>query len=246
MAAPRWLAERKIAHRGLHDFSRGPLENSLRAARAAIEQDFSIEADLRLSRDGEIFVFHDDALDRLTFRQGLFADFCAAQLAQICLRDGQTIPTLAEILAAVASATALILELKSDFSGDVALAEKTAALLQNYAGPVALKSFDAAPIAFLRERGAPWPLGMVAQSDYDDFENLSSQQREALRAFSHAEKTRPDFLSWRATDLPCAIPKLFREGGRPILAWTIRDAAAARRVAPHADQIIFEGFDPGA
>jgi glycerophosphoryl diester phosphodiesterase len=61
-----WLVARPIAHRGLHDLSRGLVENSIGAARAAVAHGYGIECDLRLSRDGKVFVFHDDSLERLT------------------------------------------------------------------------------------------------------------------------------------------------------------------------------------
>ena len=55
------------------------------------------------------------------------------------------------------------LELKSDFSGNIALAAAVAAALGAYKGPVALKSFDPALIAVLRTTDAHWPLEIVAQ-----------------------------------------------------------------------------------
>ncbi len=60
--APDWLTARPIAHRGLHDVSKGVIENSLGALRAALAKGYAVECDLRLSRDGKVFVFHDDDL----------------------------------------------------------------------------------------------------------------------------------------------------------------------------------------
>ena len=70
MSAPGWLTERPIAHRGLHDQAAGIVENSLSAARAAIEAGFAIECDVQLSADGEAMVFHDFTLERLTGATG--------------------------------------------------------------------------------------------------------------------------------------------------------------------------------
>ena len=52
------------AHRGLHGM--GVPENSLLAFRGAVEAGYGIELDLQLSRDGEVMVFHDYNLDRMT------------------------------------------------------------------------------------------------------------------------------------------------------------------------------------
>lgn len=215
-------------------------------------RNFAIEADLRLSRDGEIFVFHDDELDRLTWDSGPFATRTAAELQKVRLKGDQTegadrgIPTLADLLATTHGASPLILELKSDFSGNLALAEALPAALGDYAGPVAVKSFDPALIASLRTQGACWPLGIVAQADYDDaeFASLSAARKFALTRFTHASETRPEFLSWRRGDLPNPVCELARVLGAPVMSWTIRTAEQAVEVLRHANQIVFEGFTP--
>jgi glycerophosphoryl diester phosphodiesterase len=79
---PDWLIARPIAHRGLHDPSRGVIENTLAAAEAAVAQNFAIECDVQLSRDEEVFVFHDDTLDRLTDASGALIDKSAAEVGQ--------------------------------------------------------------------------------------------------------------------------------------------------------------------
>ncbi len=240
-----WLIARPIAHRGLHDPERGIVENSLGAARAAVEGGYGIECDVRLSRDGKVFVFHDDRLDRLTGVVGAFRDRDAHALARIALGEGETIPTLAAVLAAVGGAVPLILELKGDSFGDVGLASAVAAELADYRGPVALKSFDPAPIASLRAGAARWPLGIVAQSDYEDeeFDRLTTAQWEQVTRFTHAAATRPDFLSWRATDLPAPVVEVFRAcASLPVMTWTIRSPQQAETARKHADQIVFEGF----
>nr|WP_210302268.1 glycerophosphodiester phosphodiesterase family protein [Rhodoblastus sphagnicola] len=238
------MTARPIAHRGLHDG--GKTENSLAALCAAVKHGYAVEADVRLSRDGEIFVFHDDDLARLTGAEGLFGQRDSAEVKTLRLRSGEPIPPLAYFLREGAT-TPLILELKSDFSGDLALARKIPAALAGHAGPVALKSFDPALIAALRAAGAPWPLGMVAQADYDgdeDFANLSAAEKDRLARFVHAGETRPDFLSWRCGDLPNAACELARAcAGMKVMSWTVRNAAQAAQVLRHADQIVFEGFE---
>ncbi|WP_294541776.1 glycerophosphodiester phosphodiesterase family protein [uncultured Rhodoblastus sp.] len=241
-----WLTARPIAHRGLHDSSRGVVENSLGAARAAFAANYAMECDLRLSRDGKVFVFHDDGLDRLCGETGLFRDLDAAQAQRkVLLGSGETILPFERLLGVAQSAVPLIVELKSDFSGDVALAAAVAATLRDYPGPVAVKSFDPDLIVALRRIDAPWPLGIVAQAEYgqEEWAGLSDAQRFALSRFTHAGETRPDFLSWRAGDLPNPTCEFARAcAGTPVLSWTIRSAQQAERVKAHADQIIFEGF----
>jgi glycerophosphoryl diester phosphodiesterase len=68
MPGLNWLIERPVAHRGLH--GNGVIENTLGAARAAVDANCAIEVDVQLTADNEVVVFHDDTLDRLTQRRG--------------------------------------------------------------------------------------------------------------------------------------------------------------------------------
>jgi len=244
MSAPTWLTARPIAHRGLHDAAAGRVENTIGAAEAAIAAGFAIECDVQLSRDGEAMVFHDDSLRRLTRARGALADRNVAELRRIAFRrSAEAIPTLPQLLACVAGRTPLICELKSRFDGDMRLADRVAALAREYRGPLALKSFDPAVVAYLRARGDGAPLGVVAEARYDGWRwrALDAAQKQSCAAFLHYPETRPDFLSWRVDDLPHPTPFLLREAmGLPVMVWTVRTAAQRRTAARWADQIIFE------
>jgi len=97
--APDWLIARPIAHRGLHNKSNGIIENSISAAQAAVLHGFAIECDVQLSSDGEVFVFHDDKLDRVTAQSGRVDQTTAQDLGAAILRGSKdTIPTLTRFL----------------------------------------------------------------------------------------------------------------------------------------------------
>lgn len=251
--APDWLIARPIAHRGLHNAPEGLVENSIGAARAAIAAGYGVECDLQLTRDGDLVVFHDDTLARLTAQSGPVADHDAAALARLGLRGGgETIPRFSDFLAAVAGRTPLVVELKSRFDGDLTGAKRAAALLAAYAGPVVVESFDPAPIAFLRAHApslgvAHIPLGIVGEAVYTeaDWPALSPAQRAEMTHFLHYPRTRPDFLSWNVADLPHAVPFLARRAlNIPVTTWTVRTPAQAQAAAEWADQIVFEDFRP--
>jgi glycerophosphoryl diester phosphodiesterase len=250
--APPWLTARPIAHRGLHDASRGVLENTLGAAERAAERGFSIECDVQASADGEAIVFHDDALDRLTLASGLLRLKTAVEIKTIRFKAGaEAIPTFPELLERVAGRVPIICEIKSAFDGDMRLAERVAEIAADYRGPLALKSFDPAIIAHFRERGrppgpaiAPCPLGVVAEANYADpyWSALSAEQKRSLANFLHYPETRPDFLSYCVDDLPTAVPFLFRcLAATPVMTWTVRTNAQREVAAQWADQIVFEG-----
>ena len=151
--APSWLIERPIAHRGLHDEAKGVIENTLRAAEAAIAASFAIECDIQLSLDGEAIVFHDETLDRLTDATGLLSALSASEIAKIRIKGSdEPPPTFAALLATVAGRTPIICELKSRFDGDWRIADRAAVLAAAYDGPLAFKSFDHDLAAYLRLR----------------------------------------------------------------------------------------------
>src|SRR5256885_2079496 len=61
------------------------------------------EIDVRLLRDGEMVVFHDDRLDRVTDAQGLVRDATAARATGACCKDGTHPLLFSEAIALLAA-----------------------------------------------------------------------------------------------------------------------------------------------
>lgn len=251
MADISWLTRRPIAHRGFHDIGRGIVENTLAAAEAAVAKSFSIECDVLLSADGEVVVFHDDTLERLTTGSGRVDRKTMAELRALPMRGGgDHIPSLADLLDLVAGRVGLVIELKSDFPrhADDRLVERVAALLAPYDGPVVTKSFDPELVAAAHRIMPGIGHGIVADdaTDLEYYGRFTRIERFVLRHLLHAPRTRPDFVSYCIGDLPAPGPALLRRLGRPVITWTVRTPAERARAALYADQIVFEGFDPDA
>jgi glycerophosphoryl diester phosphodiesterase len=246
MAGLDWLIERPIAHRGLH--GAGIVENTLGAARAAIEANYAIEVDLQLTADGEVVVFHDSTLDRLTQASGPLATRTLAELKAIRLRDGgERIPALQELLDAVAGRTPLVLELKSEWNGDERLVKRTAEVLMSYSGPVAAMSFDPTQVAALLDCAPGLPRGIVAERHYrhPDWQPMSTRQKFALGNLLHIARTNPHFVAYFVRELPAVAPLFARHVlGMKLLTWTVRTEADRRKARFWANQMIFEGFRP--
>jgi glycerophosphoryl diester phosphodiesterase len=148
--------------------------------------------------------------------------------------------TLGDLCTLVEGRVPLVIELKSHFNGDTRLAVRAAEVLQNYAGPVAVMSFDPAMISAIAAAAPGLPRGLVAE-------------RELLRAsgvgtaayLGAVFRARPHFVAWSVRDLPAALPLLARYAfGLPVLTWTVRTQADRARARSWADQMIFEGFRP--
>lgn len=239
----QWLIERPIAHRGLHDMSVGIVENTATAFDAAIAGNYAIETDLQISADGEAMVHHDDALGRLAEGSAKLATLTAAQIKAAPLKvGGDRVMTLGALCELVAGRVPLVIELKSHFDSDTRLAGRAAAVLKSYSGPAALMSFDPRPIEALRHIAPALPRGIVAMRRYDDWDGVTPAQRRSLALFLHAPRSRPQFISYKGSDLPAPVPAIARMFGIPILTWTIRSEAERRRVLRYCDQVTFEGF----
>lgn len=245
-----WLVARPVAHRGLHNARAGILENTLPAAEVALTRGFSIEVDLQLAADGEVVVFHDDTLERLTEATGPVVLHDAAALAALTMRGTEArIPTLGQLLALVGGRVPLVLELKSDWrrDGGRRLVAAVAERLADYAGPAALMSFDPDIVENLRHTIPDRPHGIVADraTDAADYPGQSTMTRFGLRHLMHAPRTCPDFVAYDVHALPMPGPAILRRlFGRPLLTWTVRTPEEREHARIFADQMIFEGFVP--
>ena len=127
-----------IAHRG---FSGQFPENTLLAFQEAIELGVeAIELDVQLSMDGEIMIFHDEDLSRITGQKGLMKELTCSELKELDASGEyrgvfgkQTIPTLSEYLDLTANKDILtFLELKNGMLPYPLLEEKVADCLKKF------------------------------------------------------------------------------------------------------------------
>jgi glycerophosphoryl diester phosphodiesterase len=249
MPAPAWLTARPIAHRGFHDATAGRIENTLAAAEAALRKGFAIECDLQLTADGQVIVFHDGTLDRLTRSTGDIRKRTLAELRTVRFRDGDCmIPSLDDLLDMVDGKVPLVIELKSRFDGDRQLEAAVAPILLGYEGPVAVMSFDPASMIAMKRLAPPIPRGMTADRfAAADWPGLPTAARFANRWLMAAPAVLPTFVAYDVKALPASPPLALRHFfGVPLLAWTVRTGAERAVAREWADQIIFEGFDPDA
>lgn len=104
-----------FAHRGgaYHPEIEG-LENSLVAFRHAVDLGYAyLETDVHASRDGELFAFHDAALDRVTEHRGAVAELTSREVSRALIAGREPIPTMAGLLEEFPH-TRFNIDLKSD------------------------------------------------------------------------------------------------------------------------------------
>lgn len=239
-----WLVARPIAHRGLHDVKSGVVENCESAFAAAIAGNYTIECDLQLSVDGEAVVFHDDTLDRLTDTKGPIEQRSVRELKKINFKSGKDrVQTFGELLEQVDGRVPLVVEIKTNWDGNLLLVGRAEKVARKYRGPLAFMSFDPKSIARLRQISNAKPAGIVAdRTTHVWYSDLTPRDRLSMRQFLHAKDTRPYFISYYWQDFPFAPVNRFRAEGHPVICWTIRSREAASKALRYCDQITFEGF----
>lgn len=98
-----------IAHRGASGLAP---ENTLKAIRLALELGAqAIEIDVQQA-DGELWVFHDRRLERCTDGSGVLTAQSCAYLASLDAGQGESIPTLWQVMTTIAGRAELHIELK--------------------------------------------------------------------------------------------------------------------------------------
>ncbi|WMS45148.1 glycerophosphodiester phosphodiesterase family protein [Acuticoccus sp. MNP-M23] len=230
-----------MAHRGLHGGD-AP-ENTLAAVEAAVEAGYAVEIDLQFTADGGLIILHDPTLERTTGGEGPVAAQTLDTLRAVPIRGtDETLSSLDDALALVSGRAPLFLDLKAPrtIERKAAMTAAVQRALGRYGGATAAMTFDPDMLGLLRRALPDTPLGILSGRETP---HTSMINRFGLDAMLHTPRTKPDFVAYFAQSLPNPAVRFHRRK-RPVLAWTVRTEVERQRLAPHVDQIIFEGFSP--
>ena len=233
-----WLVEKYIAHRGLHD-EESP-ENSLSAFEKAIEKGYVIELDVQQIADGNVVVFHDTSLSRMTGQDGYLKNLILEDLSA-CYLEGtkETIPTLQQVLDLVDGRTPIIIEIKNSLKVGK-LESATLEILKNYKGQFAIMSFNPYVLSWFKENAPEILRGQL--SAYFKKDKLSLVKKVVLKKMLLNKVAQPNFIAYEAEHLPNRYVRKFNN--LPLLAWTVRSQEEYMLVVKYCDNIIFENFEP--
>ena len=227
-------------HRGLHSRDRSVPENSLPAFRQAAREGYGIELDVRLSKDGEVVVFHDDTLDRVCGVHARVDELSWDELRTLRLYGTkEQIPLFSDVLRSIDGAEALIVEIKNG-PRNRELCEKTKALLDGYRGNVCIESFNPLIVAWFRVHARHLVRGQLATSlsDY-----TRDGQPVAAGFVLHNTLlnflSRPQFIAYRIGRRPPLV-RLCTALGALNIGWTSHEPRSERT----HDAVIFEFYRP--
>jgi glycerophosphoryl diester phosphodiesterase len=213
-----------LGHRGAR--RRAP-ENTMAAFELAREEGADgVELDVRLDRDGDVVVAHDDVLDRVTQgRDGRRIDALGRrELSEIDLGGGEHVPRLEEVLRwAREHRMRVNVELKRDVAHRARFVLRVARLVgmqPRAADWLIFSSFDPVLVVALA-RLVPWvptgwlvepPLGVPGRTLAERLVGATAVHPKASLV------TAASIAPWRASHLPVNV-------------WTVNDGAEARRLA---------------
>jgi glycerophosphoryl diester phosphodiesterase len=198
-----------VAHRGLHQMHP---ENSLAAFQSAWDAGIIwCECDVHFSADGIACVLHDETLDRTTSAKGRIDRLTQAELERVRLENGESIPTLSSIAAAMPALAGLLVELKSPAGGDQA--RHILQIMRNRRWM--FQSFDRHDV-----ESASGLLPGVATALLVDKEHLAG-----------AENCRCDAVYAEYTGLDEAIVARLKNAGKRVGAWTVNNEQNIRNMA---------------
>jgi glycerophosphoryl diester phosphodiesterase len=155
-----------IAHRGAMGYE---MENSIKSFQKALELEAPmVELDVFVLKSGELVVFHDDKLNKLTNAKGFIESYTFEDLKrEVQLKDGQSIPLLTQVLDICISKTKINIELKGSNT-----AIPVAALLENYLkkgllseDELFISSFKWEELRTMRKLYPHIPIGILTEDD---------------------------------------------------------------------------------
>jgi len=207
----------KIGHRG----AKGHLtENTMASIEKAIDLGVDgIELDVHVCASGEVVVFHDFTIDRLTNGTGEVSTFSLSALKKMTLMGGYQIPTLVEVLNRIKNTCIVNIELKGKQT-TVGVSK----IINDYVGKHGWKYQDFIVSSFQHELlqevfeiNKKIPLGVITEVPI-----------EAALDFAktiQAKSIHPDYTLLTRQTVNC-----IKKEGYEIYPWTVNDIKAIKRM----------------
>ena len=232
------------AHRGLYEKDQSIPENTLEAFRRAAAEGYGVELDVQLSRDGEVVVFHDDTVDRMTTFHGRVDSFTLEELQAMSLKGtDHRIPLFTDVMAVLDGVAPTIVELKSTPNYDE-LCRKTLAILRTLKGPYCVESFDPQIVRWFYRNAPDIMRGQLTEAfGYWREGGAKLWQAVLMHTLCANFLTHPQFIAYGRGPRPLCwfLGKLT---GTAHVYWTERPDSNHAWLKQRYDCLIFEHYRP--
>ena len=231
-----------IAHRGLYNNKEGIVENTIKAFNKAIEKGYAIELDVQILKDGNLIVFHDDNLLRLTGKNKRVYDLTLEDIKSVnLLNTNEKIPTLKEVLDTVLGKVPLVIEIKSGIFSH-GIEKKLYDVLKEYNGKFCIESFNPFSVLWFKNNASLVPRGLLTTKNYSSFKKFLISITNNLSFTNKLLKL--DFLACNYKNINSKLIKRTKNSKIYLFAYTINNEKEYEKLKDICDGIIFENFIP--
>lgn len=218
-----------IGHRGAMGYE---TENSIASIEKAMELGVDmIEIDVFRIKSGEIAVFHDEKVDRLTNGEGFVEDYYMLELKQLLLDGGHQIPILQDVLKAIDNRVALNIELKG-----AGTANRVQYITDYYS----------------TKRGWDSSNFLISSFNWDELREYRKMDPEAriavltegdpLEALEFARELNAEAINPHFSQLNAKNVKQMHEAGFKVYTWTVNEAEVYRKLEQMGVDGVFSDF----
>lgn len=235
-----WIVQTPIAHRGYH-WVAGIDENSWEAFELALEAGVPFECDLHLSKDGEVFIHHDNDLLRMASNPAYISELTSHELKKIkTTHSGKGIVSLKQLLKLVQGRVPIVLEIKRTRL-DNDLEKRTLEVLKHYRGDFALQSFHPQSLLYIKKHNPDVVIGLL--SGQESLNHLWVPTKILLRSLSLVNLINPTYVAFEWSGIHKRAPQEIRKRGIPLISWTVRDEKSLGVSQRFADNMIYENLN---
>lgn len=234
-----FLSRSLIAHRGYYNNKKGIPENSVLAFKKAIDNNYLIELDVRLTKDQKLVVFHDDNLKRVCGVNKRVKDLTYRELLRYNLFDTTLkVPLFSDVIKLVNGRVPILIETK--YHNRYGVLEKILINeLSNYKGLYAIQSFYPMSLLWLKRNTKDIPIGLLSSNFKNDLNRLKSIIGKTL-ILDLFFKT--DFISYDVKGLPNNYLS-YKRNKKKIVIWTIKNKKDYDLARQYTGSLICENFD---
>jgi Glycerophosphoryl diester phosphodiesterase len=240
-----FLQNIRIAHRGLHDITKGIPENSLPAFEKAVENNVAIQLDLHLLKDGQIVVFNDDNLKRMTGINKNIDDCTYEDIKSLkLLNTNEEIPLFKDVLNLVDGKVLLNIEFKYSNIYDINVGEleqRASDMLKHYNGKFLVQSFNPYSLKWFKDNKPEFIRGQLSY-DFRD-KNINKFKKFMLQYMLLNYITEPDFISYDVHSISKRQADEVKELGLPLLLWNIRTPEDLELAKKYSNSFIYENLN---
>lgn len=215
-----------IGHRGAMGHE---TENTLASIQKALDLGVDmIEIDVFKIKSGEIVVFHDETLDRLSNSGGKIEEYNVFDLKQVILDGNHKIPLLQDVLKLIDNKVRLNIELKGsdtadrvNFIVDYYIKER-GWTMDNFL----ISSFKWKELKAIRQLNPEIPIAILTEKD-------------PLEAIAFAKELNAEAINPNYNTLNKVVVEKIKDAGLKVYTWTVNDSTDIHRMKDlHVDGII--------